>query len=165
MNWDALGAMAELLSALGVIATLLYLGRQIRVSAKAQRTATQHEILAAFRSNTDALIANDGLGQAFRQFTRRERIDDEYRQQLTYHISNVFRIYEEAYLAYLSGSVTQELWESRCRTLRDFYLTRETTQRWWRSVSEDNYFSQPFADLVEELRGEVSKVNEQSGGG
>ncbi len=34
MNWDALGAIAELLGAVGVIASLLYLGRQIRQSTK-----------------------------------------------------------------------------------------------------------------------------------
>ena len=156
MNWEALGAVAELLGASGVIVTLLYLGRQIRLSGKAQRAATQHEILAAFRAQTDLLIANEGLGRAFRQFVRKEAIDEAHRQQLTYHISNVFRTYEEAYLAYLDGSVTPELWESRRRTLRDFYLTRETTQRWWRSVNTESYFSQPFVDLVENLKGEIS---------
>ena len=36
MNWDALGAIAELLGAIAVLATLLYLARQIRESSKAQ---------------------------------------------------------------------------------------------------------------------------------
>ena len=32
MNWDAIGAIAELLGAIGVIASLVYLGSQIRQS-------------------------------------------------------------------------------------------------------------------------------------
>ena len=35
MNWDAIGAIAELLGAIGVIASLVYLATQIR-----QNTAT-----------------------------------------------------------------------------------------------------------------------------
>ena len=34
MNWEALGALAELLGAIGVIATLLYLSRQINHNSK-----------------------------------------------------------------------------------------------------------------------------------
>ena len=33
MNWDAIGAIAELLGAIGVIASLLYLARQMRNGA------------------------------------------------------------------------------------------------------------------------------------
>ena len=34
MNWEALGAIAELLGAIGVILTLLYLSRQIDNNSK-----------------------------------------------------------------------------------------------------------------------------------
>ena len=36
MNWDALGAMAELISGIGVIATLIYLAIQIKQNTAAQ---------------------------------------------------------------------------------------------------------------------------------
>ena len=35
MDWDALGAIAELAGALGVIASLIYLGTQIRHNTRA----------------------------------------------------------------------------------------------------------------------------------
>ena len=35
MNWDAIGAMAELAGALGVIASLIYVATQIRQSTRA----------------------------------------------------------------------------------------------------------------------------------
>ena len=39
MNWEAIGAIAELLGAVGVIATLAYLARQIRQNTSTVRTA------------------------------------------------------------------------------------------------------------------------------
>ena len=40
MNWDAIGAIAELLGAVGVIASLVYLATQIRHSRDQMRAAT-----------------------------------------------------------------------------------------------------------------------------
>lgn len=45
MSWTALGAMGEILGAMGVIATLLYLSRQIRASTREMRRAATQEVL------------------------------------------------------------------------------------------------------------------------
>ena len=42
MNWDAIGAIGELIGAAGVIATLLYLATQIRQSGENARTQSYH---------------------------------------------------------------------------------------------------------------------------
>ena len=39
MNWDAIGAIAELVGAVGVIATLVYLARQINQNTSTVRSA------------------------------------------------------------------------------------------------------------------------------
>ncbi len=41
MNWDAIGAIAELLGAIGVIASLVYLATQIRQSREQMSQNTQ----------------------------------------------------------------------------------------------------------------------------
>ena len=40
MNWDAIGAIAELLGAVGVIASLVYLAGQIRQNSRLVRSST-----------------------------------------------------------------------------------------------------------------------------
>ena len=45
MNWDAIGAIGEIVGALAVVVSLAYLGTQIRISNRASRqTAEQHLI-------------------------------------------------------------------------------------------------------------------------
>lgn len=44
MNWGALGAIAELISAIGVIATLFYLAIQIRAYTKETRIASTGQV-------------------------------------------------------------------------------------------------------------------------
>ena len=48
MNWDALGAIAELLGAIAVLATLLYLARQIKESSKAQTLSTYNSFIDGY---------------------------------------------------------------------------------------------------------------------
>lgn len=49
MNWEAIGAIGEIAGAAGVIATLIFLGLQIRQNAKATMAATFDAILAEWR--------------------------------------------------------------------------------------------------------------------
>jgi hypothetical protein len=49
MNWDAIGAIGEIAGAIGVIATLLFLGLQIRQNAQATEASTFDAILAEWR--------------------------------------------------------------------------------------------------------------------
>ncbi len=44
MNWDAIGAIAELLGAVGVIASLVYLATQIRGSREATKVMVRQDV-------------------------------------------------------------------------------------------------------------------------
>jgi hypothetical protein len=45
MNWDAIGAIAELLGAMGVTASLIYLATQMRQNTRAMRAGAYQEVL------------------------------------------------------------------------------------------------------------------------
>ena len=57
MNWDAIGAVGEIVGALAVVVSLLYLAGQIRVSNKASRNSLiqelQDTVKIVFQMNLD----------------------------------------------------------------------------------------------------------------
>lgn len=53
MNWDAIGAIAEAVGAVGVIASLIYLALQVRASTRASAVEAK---LASSRMYTDFLV-------------------------------------------------------------------------------------------------------------
>lgn len=61
MNWEALSAIGQLLSALGVVVTLAYLARQIRVSNDAAADANRLQRAAGVREMQLALSTNEAL--------------------------------------------------------------------------------------------------------
>ena len=55
MNWDAIGAVGELLGALVVVVSFLYLGRQIRLSTKQQKLES-HRAMAELQIATNRVF-------------------------------------------------------------------------------------------------------------
>jgi hypothetical protein len=61
INWDALGAIGELIGAVAVVATLLYLAIQIRQNNASQRIATKQEMTRQFADFIDMLVLHPGI--------------------------------------------------------------------------------------------------------
>jgi hypothetical protein len=59
VNWDAIGAIAELVGAAGVVASLVYLTSQIRSNSRSVEAATSHSIARA--RNEIKILAQPGL--------------------------------------------------------------------------------------------------------
>ena len=51
-NWDAIGAVGEIIGALAVVISLLYLATQIKSQNRESRVAAMHDISVGFREAT-----------------------------------------------------------------------------------------------------------------
>jgi len=58
VNWDAIGAVGEILGAVAVLITLLYLATQIRQTNGISRFNTQKDLMASF-DNLNKLVVTD----------------------------------------------------------------------------------------------------------
>lgn len=61
MNWEAVGAVAELVGAIGVIASLLYLAIQVRSNTRMMRTTAEQDAIDSFRNFQRSLLEADRL--------------------------------------------------------------------------------------------------------
>jgi hypothetical protein len=62
MNWEALGASAELLGAIGVIVTLLYLAAQIRQSLKDTRAEALQQLSRDYMTHGAVVMQDENVG-------------------------------------------------------------------------------------------------------
>ena len=111
MDWDAIGAIGEIVGALAVVISLGYLATQIRLQNREARHASMHEISVAFRESlggidrefTDVLaLANQDFGQ----LTESDTMILMARGQI------VLRVWEEAYQLFQVGRLDNHIWES-----------------------------------------------------
>ena len=82
MNWDAIGAIAEILDAIAVFATLVDLTVQVRQSAKALEQQNQFSAAQIMQARTDkvmqyvnTLIDSEENLNSFSSVTKRSGID------------------------------------------------------------------------------------------
>lgn len=70
MNWNAIGAIGELLGAAGVIITLVYVAIQLRENAKATRVDTADRVLRSVTASQSRLIQDGELADIVRRGTQ-----------------------------------------------------------------------------------------------
>lgn len=147
MNWEAIGAVADLLAAIAVIVTLGYLAMQIRQSVAAIRsTATQ----SAHDQTTvlyDLLAGDPALAEIFaRGLNALDTLNAaETARFYALMLSVVFRL-QNWYLQTRSGHIDKALFESWSKVARQISGT-PGFQRFWR---ERRYvFSPEFVEFAE----------------
>jgi len=120
MNWEALGAIAELLGAVAVIVTLLYLSLQIRQASRATDANTELSFTAMYGSFNSRLSANPDLARvvvcAMEQ--QRQLEDFEIMQFRSWLTEYVGLIYAEWTLSQ-KGISEPEYAQHNLRTLKD----------------------------------------------
>jgi len=65
MNWEAIGAIGEIVGAMAVVASLVYLATQIRQSTKVARSATRNAIAESAQRLGQDFIDDTGMAEIF----------------------------------------------------------------------------------------------------
>ena len=124
MNWDAIGAIAETLGAIGVIASLIYLAGQIRHSREQMEQSTRATRASSYQqweiSVSDRLIrqaTEPALARIIRLGTNdlEQLNEDEISQFSMWQYSNM-RALDNAYYQYRLGMFDEDRWESAWRS-------------------------------------------------
>jgi hypothetical protein len=145
MNWDAVGAIAELAGAIGVIASLIYLARQIRQSNATDRLTATLSLQASF-NEMGALFAADGklLATGLIDFSK---LDDGDQFNLAVKLSLLFGHIEFVRSHYQKGLVDRDVAKRTYEQLY-WYRDREGVKQWWERWGRDQ-FSDEFVAFVE----------------
>lgn len=115
MNWDAIGAIGEIVGAIAVVLSLIYLASQIRTQNKESRVAAMHEIAVAYRQSNIA-FADPVLADILtRAHVDTDSLTEAEILQLICGVQGVFRVWEEAYYQHVAGRLDEHLWEAMLR--------------------------------------------------
>lgn len=159
MNWDAVGAVGEIVGAVAVVLTLIYLALQVRQSANATQafsiqTASsldQEFLLALGTSKETAVLWASYLSAP-------EKLSDEERLQGAYLMASFIRRLENVYIQHRLGALSKEGWQSRQRMFNGIA----------NSAGYAAYLSSPPGQFIDKdfrfYMGELSEMSEESGG-
>ena len=111
MDWIAVGALAELVGAVAVVVTLLYLAEQARNNTRMARRAATAEAVAAIRE-ANARIPDDlSVSQLFwKGLQGLENLSEDERGQLGIITFNLFKACEHLHYQWVVGAMDPDVW-------------------------------------------------------
>lgn len=119
MNWDAIGAIGEIVGALAVVVSLVYLAIQIRTQNSQAKLSALHEMSRELRGTT-AMFATENISAIFVRANKDfDSLEEAESVQLIVLVTNLFRAWENTFLEHRDGNLDQNVWSA---------LSREYTQ-------------------------------------
>ena len=148
MNWDALGAVGELLGAIAVVATLVYLARQVRASNRASAIESRVSNQRSYSDFLGQLIASPELDEMYKRGRKDlSALSPEEEARFTNLALQTYSNVSSAYFQYSQGVLDEEGWHEY-RVILRFWASGKGTQDWWDSTGK-YFFSPKFRELVE----------------
>ena len=146
MNWDALGAIAELIGAIAVVATLIYLAAQIRQNTFSNRNAALQTISSQYADWLSTIIENESVARIYRAgLADFNQLTEEDRIRFGMLLTQLCRACDAQYHQHKTSALPQEMWKSTLESLVGV-LEKPGGSAWWSRYG--SRFSPSFYTVV-----------------
>ncbi|MGH0032974.1 MAG: hypothetical protein ACQGVC_24545 [Myxococcota bacterium] len=156
MNWEAIGAIGEVVGAAGVIVTLGFLAFQLRQNTRALRAESFSSALNMVHRPTSFIIEHADVAdiqvRGYQSFAALDPVE-----QMRFHYLNVQRMHsiETMFQYRQAGAMDRPTYEAAHRLL-ERAATQPGFREWWRARSGGLF--------TDEFNAMVSRVIEANGG-
>lgn len=150
MNWEAIGAVGEILGAAAVVLTLLYLALQVRQNTLAVTSSTQQIHLDAWNAMSTLIIENLEVARLLsmndEEIAALDRVDQV---RFEWFATKIFALWEHVYADIFRGLFEASSAEAFERYYRD--ITRKPVFRNFWESHRTWYFDEFVAHVDREL--------------
>ena len=147
MNWDAVGAVGEIVGAIAVVATLVYLARQLRQNtASVQASAYQTWVGANLQVNLATIDQHFSAVAAKGIYDSKDLDHDSFMMFALWNHS-IFQMIQATDYMYRLGAIDEALWESEISRAA-VHLGLPGVRQWWDAGGRTQLAPQ-FVELVE----------------
>ena len=153
MDWEAIGATAEVLGVAIVIASIFYLSLQVKHGISVAQAAARQSVS---QMNIDVVIASldpQILSSACRKSTVGEELTAEEYSNYIRWVAARMRVYENAYYQYQQGLIEEGIWRGHTLTIKGQVGPETVTESHWKLIQVT--YSPEFVD-------EVNRILEES---
>ena len=146
MNWEAISAIGQIVGAIGVVVSLIYVATEVRNSARATQLASRRSISEIFTLLSRQLAEHPDLRELYyRGLHDFESLEGADLVGFGVLVQGLFRLWEEAYYRHLEGHLDARVWygwEAAMNDLNGY----PGVLGWWRLRS--HWFHEDFAKHV-----------------
>jgi hypothetical protein len=146
MDWETGAAIAEIIAAVAVIASLMYLAIQMRQNNELLRSESRQALVA---NDLTSLAANFSNADVFAKYVNGEEMSAEDQLRLSFMFTLDLRNREFEYFQYTNGLLDEQAWLA----YRHVVLVNHSSglgRAWWDEIGR-GIVDPDFAALVDEM--------------
>lgn len=111
MSWEAVASLAELIGAVAVVVSLIYLARQVQAGTRELRTTIRDSTFQQLSEWNYHIMSDPDLAWIFQSGCRDfHSVDERSRARLVHVMYSFFKMFENIYLHSLDRSVEENVW-------------------------------------------------------
>ena len=147
MNWEMISAVGQMLGAIGVIVSLVYLAIQIRSQKQESRNTAMNALVTHFSDLMRSQAESAELCAIWlRGLNSFEELDATSKLRFGSHLGRQLRAADSLYLHFLDGTLDARLWRGFDRTIADI-AAYPGFQEWW--PTRKHWYSDEFCALID----------------
>ena len=155
MNWEAIGAVGEIVGAIAVIATLFYLAIQIRYQTVSNNVSLQEGVLEGYNQANRIFAESEELsGIFFKGLHHPDELSDNQVVQFQFMLRLFVNQFLKIYRLHEQGLLSKEDWEGHA-SFGSFFLNTPGGKRFRESHGEA---FKEFYDVISESQSNIDSA-------
>jgi len=147
MKWEMISAIGQILGAIGVIISLVYLAIQIRCKKRESRTTAMNTLVSHFSDVMISPVENvDFCALWMRGLRSFNELDGASKLRFGSHLDREMRAADSLYLHFLDGTLDPRLWRGFDRSIADI-AAYPGFQNWW--PTRKQWYSDELRALID----------------
>jgi len=130
MNWEAVSAVGEIVGALAVVVSLIYLASQIRMQNREARAASVHQVIEGHRIALATLLEPEMADIWSSGVTDIDSLSPSQRLRFVVHLMLALRSFEDAYFQWREGRLESDTWISLVSSIHSVKSTASFDWFW-----------------------------------
>jgi hypothetical protein len=148
MTWDAIGAVGEILGALAVFCSLIYLAIQIRNQNLESRSASVHQVLGSYKTTISSLLEGEMATIWVKGVNDFDSLTEAERLRFVAYLTTAIKTFEDAYYQWQQGRLEADIWDALLAPLKDVKSTAAFNRFW---LMRRHHFRPEFSDYIDAL--------------
>jgi hypothetical protein len=149
MNWEAFGAIGEVIGATAVVVSLIYVSLQVRAGLRGLQTTTRDSVFKSLVDWNLTVMGDPRLAWIFQSGSKDfDSLTGEERARYTHIMYGFYKVFENIYLHHVEGIVPPEIWEPNKKMLT-VYATQPGGRMYWEA--RRGAYDPRFIEVLERL--------------
>lgn len=155
MNWEMVSAIVDSIGAAAVVASLVFLGVQLRTQNLERRVASVHEINEAYRDSLSRLLDPRLAEVAAKGIGNYDKLDPDEKMQMVAYVLCGLKVCEEAFYQHQQGRLDDYYWTGMVQQLKDMMNLGGVSDIW---DIRCHQFGEDFRSFINELTKEENPL-------